>query len=125
MLVAMLFVCFRVSVCLACLLTSPHHNLYPPTPQQAEQKSVAVLDKRICEALSYADEVVDVKKDETIEGMVSVKKHINTLGPVKTVVVSAGVRVDHALLTFGWVGGVFLKTTRNRISRSACVLSML
>lgn len=58
-----------------------------PTPQQAEQKSVAVLDKRISEALSYADEVVDVKKDETIEGIVSVKKHINTLGPVKTVVV--------------------------------------
>lgn len=49
---------------------------------------MAVLDKRICEALSYADEVVDVKKDETIEGIVSVKKHINTLGPVKTVVVS-------------------------------------
>lgn len=47
-----------------------------------------MLDKRICEALSYADEVVDVKKDETIEGIVSVKKAINTFGPVKTVVVS-------------------------------------
>lgn len=61
---------------------------YTTTPQQAEQKSVAVLDKRICEALSYADEVVDAKKDETIEGIVSVKKAINTLGPVQTVVVS-------------------------------------
>lgn len=49
---------------------------------------MAVLDKRICEALSYADEVVDVKKDEAIESIVSAKKHINTLGPVKTVVVS-------------------------------------
>lgn len=49
---------------------------------------MAVLDKRISEALSYADEVVDVKKDETIEGIVSVKKAINTLGPVQTVVVS-------------------------------------
>lgn len=48
---------------------------------------MAVLDKKICEALSYADEVVDVKKDETIEGIVSVKKIINTLGPVQTVVV--------------------------------------
>ncbi len=49
---------------------------------------MAVLDKRISDALSYADEVVDVKKDETIEGIVSVKKAINTLGPVQTVVVS-------------------------------------
>lgn len=48
---------------------------------------MAVLDKKICEALSYADEVVDVKKDETIEGIVSVKKTINTLGPVQAVVV--------------------------------------
>eukprot|EP00752_Nemacystus_decipiens_P009118 g8142.t1 len=63
--------------------------LKPSPEEQAEQKSVAVLDKRICEALSYADEVVDVKKDEAIEGIVSVKKHVNTLGPVKTVVGTA------------------------------------
>lgn len=48
---------------------------------------MAVLDKKICGALSYADEVVDVKKDEAIEGIVSVKKTINTLGPVQAVVV--------------------------------------
>lgn len=55
---------------------------------QAEQKSVAVLDKKICEALSFADEVVDAKKDETIEAVVSAKKVIHTLGPVQSVVVS-------------------------------------
>ncbi|CBN76974.1 expressed unknown protein [Ectocarpus siliculosus] len=66
-------------------------NMTPlkPSPEEAEQKSVAVLDKKICEALSYADEVVDVKKDETIEGIVSVKKTINTLGPVQAVVGAA------------------------------------
>lgn len=48
---------------------------------------MAVLDKRICNALSYADEVVDSKKDDTIEGIVSVKKAINTLGPVQSAVV--------------------------------------
>lgn len=63
--------------------------MFFPQRQQAEQKSVTVLDKKICEALSYADEVVDVKKDEAIEGIVSAKKAINTLGPVQTVVVSA------------------------------------
>lgn len=54
---------------------------------QAEQKSVTVLDKKICEALTFADEVVDAKKDETIEGIVSVKKAVNALGPVQSVVV--------------------------------------
>ncbi|CAM9558323.1 unnamed protein product, partial [Hapterophycus canaliculatus] len=63
--------------------------LKPSPEEQAEQKSVAVLDKKICEALTYADEVVDVKKDETIEGIVSAKKAINTLGPVQTVVGAA------------------------------------
>ncbi|CAM9744666.1 unnamed protein product [Ectocarpus fasciculatus] len=63
--------------------------LKPSPEEQAEQKSVAVLDKKICDALSYADEVVDVKKDETIEGIVSVKKTINTLGPVQAVVGAA------------------------------------
>ncbi|CAN0518076.1 unnamed protein product, partial [Ectocarpus sp. 12 AP-2014] len=63
--------------------------LKPSPEEQAEQKSVAVLDKKICDALSYADEVLDVKKDETIEGIVSVKKTINTLGPVQTVVGAA------------------------------------
>lgn len=48
---------------------------------------MAVLDKKICEALSFADEVVDAKKDDTIEAVVSVKKAINTLGPVQSVVV--------------------------------------
>ena len=72
-------------------LVRSHHSFRGKcytTLQQAEQKSVAVLDKRISEALSYADEVVDVKKDEAIEGVVSAKKAINTLGPVQTVVVS-------------------------------------
>lgn len=46
-----------------------------------------MLDKRICNALSYADEVVDAKKDDTIEGIVSIKKNINSLGPVKNAVV--------------------------------------
>jgi len=55
--------------------------------QQAGQKLVAVLDKKIYEALMYADEVVDTKKDETIEGMVSAKKTISSLGPVETAVV--------------------------------------
>lgn len=49
---------------------------------------MAVLDKKICEALSFADEVVDAKKDETIEAVVSAKKVIHTLGPVQSVVVS-------------------------------------
>ena len=64
-------------------------RLAPPLfyRQQAEQKSVAVLDKKICEALSFADEVVDAKKDDTIEAVVSVKKAINTLGLVQSVVV--------------------------------------
>lgn len=77
-----------VSCFLACLASFSNYEHYNATPQQAEQKSVAVLDKRICEALTYADEVMDVKKDEAIEGAVSVKKAINTLGPVQTVVVS-------------------------------------
>lgn len=49
---------------------------------------MAVLDKKICEALSYADEVVDAKKDDTIEGLVSAKKVIHNLGPVQSAVVS-------------------------------------
>ena len=40
------------------------------------------------EELLWLFEVVDVKKDEAIEGVVSAKKAINTLGPVQTVVVS-------------------------------------
>lgn len=55
--------------------------------QQAEQKSVSVLDKKISDALSYVDEAVDAKKDETIEGIVSAKKAVGNLGPVKGTVV--------------------------------------
>lgn len=58
-----------------------------PALQQAEQRSVSVLDKKIAEALSYADEVLDVKKDETIEGIVVAKKVVGALGPVQSAVV--------------------------------------
>lgn len=61
-----------------------------------------VLDKRICDALSYADEVVDSKKDDTIESIVSVKKAINTLGPVQSAVVS---ETRACVLAVGGAGG--------------------
>lgn len=53
-----------------------------------EPKSVEILDKMICDTLSYADEVVDAKKDEAIEGIVSAKKVIHGFGPVQSAVVS-------------------------------------
>lgn len=46
-----------------------------------------MLDKYIAEALLYVDGAIDVKKDNTIEGMVSVKRVVGNLGPVKTAVV--------------------------------------
>lgn len=49
---------------------------------------MAILDKKIRDALSFADKVVDAKKDETIEGIVSTKKVVQELGPVQSAMVS-------------------------------------
>lgn len=66
------------------LLELLQQGVATPRCSKLEQNAVTSLDKKISEALRYADEMVDVKKDERIEGIVCAKKTIGAIDRVKT-----------------------------------------
>ncbi|CAN0161807.1 unnamed protein product, partial [Discosporangium mesarthrocarpum] len=57
--------------------------LKPSPEEQAEQKSVVALDKKICDTLEFVDDAVDAKKDDVLEGVVAVKNVVKDMGPVQ------------------------------------------